>query len=86
MEGKGPAMGMKQRKGSANFDEAFKAGRTAYRAFLTEGPRRCCPVRLDEATAIEDAKALGSKFGSAGGKAAVIRVQKIGIAWKTKVV
>ena len=78
-------MGMKK-KGYASFDEAFKAGRTAYRAYLAEGPKCCCPVRLDKATAIEDAKALGSKFGTAGGKAAVMRVQKIGIAWKTKVV
>jgi hypothetical protein len=86
VEGKGQAMGMKQKKGFASFNEAFNAGGTAYRAYLSGGPKRCCPVRLDEATAIEDATALGSKFGSAGGKAAVMRVQKIGIAWKTKVV
>lgn len=78
-------MGMKK-KGYTSFDEAFKAASTAYRAYLTEGPKCCCPVRLDEAKAIEDAKALGKKFDSAGGKAAVLRVQKIDIAWKTKVV
>jgi hypothetical protein len=78
-------MGMKK-KGYTNFDEAFKAGGTAYRAYLAEGPKSCCPVRFDEAKATEDAQALGKKFGPAGGTAAVMRVQKIGIAWKTKVV
>jgi hypothetical protein len=77
---------MKQNKGYASFDEAFKAGGTAYRACLAEGPKCCCPVRLDEATAIEDAKGLARKFGSAGGMTAVMRVQNTGIAWKTKVV
>jgi hypothetical protein len=79
-------MGRKRQKGYAGFEEALKTAGTAYRAFLAEGPVCCCPVRLDLATAIEEAKALDREFRSVGGKAAVMRVQRRGIAWKTKLV
>jgi len=79
-------MATKREKGFASFDEAFKVAKTAYRAFLAEGPECCCPVRLDEPTAVEEAKALNREFRSVGGKAAVMRVQRKGIAYKTKIV